>query len=392
MVKIFIPAKSFLTWGGGVDFLSYYISILNEISTIQTTVGLPAEHIDRKIFKWAKNSLKRLAGKAVTPPKTYNLGGSVASTYPNINIISYRPHSIPTELKGADFVFLAMRPMAEIERKKVIGYIPDLQHIHLPQFFTAKERTNRDKLFKNILKHSQTIFVNSKDTALDIKKSYPTEAAMCNFFSMSFLPTAHNFLFEEAHLSKYNLPKRYFIISSQLWLHKDHPTAIKAMAALIKEERYADVELLCSGSTQDYRNPNYFSEIKELIASLKLEKNVRFLGFIPKLEQLAILRGAVAVVQPTLFEGGPGGGATYEAVAYGVPAIISDIEINKEAIAPQIALFKKGDSIDLASKMAYALTNPAPKHTIEELKAQSAKNFAQAKLDIENFILGLSKN
>ncbi len=36
--------------------------------------------------------------------------------------------------------FLNMSPIKNVKRNKIIGYIPDLQHIHLPYLFTEEER------------------------------------------------------------------------------------------------------------------------------------------------------------------------------------------------------------------------------------------------------------
>ena len=43
-----------------------------------------------------------------------------------------------------------------------------------------------------------------------------------------------------------------------------------------------------------------------------------------------LLKKSIAVIQPTLFEGGPGGGASYDAISLGKPLIVSDIAVNRE--------------------------------------------------------------
>ena len=43
-----------------------------------------------------------------------------------------------------------------------------------------------------------------------------------------------------------------------------------------------------------------------------------------------LIQNAKAVVQPTLYEGGPGGFSSYEAISYGKKLIVSDIPINRE--------------------------------------------------------------
>ena len=91
-----------------------------------------------------------------------------------------------------------------------------------------------------------------------------------------------------------------------------------------------DVHLVCTGATDDNRFPDYFSMFTDEVEKLGLKDQVHILGHIPKQDQLALLNGSLAVVQPTLYEGGPGGGSVYDAMSYGIPTIVSDIPINRE--------------------------------------------------------------
>ena len=72
------------------------------------------------------------------------------------------------------------------------------------------------------------------------------------------------------------------------------------------------------------------------------------LGFIPKPDQIRLMREAVAVVQPTLFEGGPGGGSIYNAIALGRPVIVSDLPVNREIESSGDSLFRPSRSRGLA--------------------------------------------
>ena len=91
---------------------------------------------------------------------------------------------------------------------------------------------------------------------------------------------------------------------------------------------------------------------------LGLVDNLKVLGMIAKKEQIGLMRGAVAVLQPTLFEGGPGGGSVYDAVSLGVPAIVSDIPVNRELNEPAVSMFPAGDHKRLAEAMIHCLGNP----------------------------------
>ena len=73
-----------------------------------------------------------------------------------------------------------------------------------------------------------------------------------------------------------------------------------------------------------------------------IKDRVQILGLIPKRDQIELLKHSCALIQPTLFEGGPGGGAVYEAFSLRVPAIVSDIPINRELPADDLHHFFPG--------------------------------------------------
>jgi hypothetical protein len=91
------------------------------------------------------------------------------------------------------------------------------------------------------------------------------------------------------------------------------------------------------------------------------------------------------VVQPTLFEGGPGGGALYDGVSTATPVILSDIDVNREADLGVIEFFRAGSAEDLAQKMMAAITNPprrlGAEATLGMLK-QRQKQMGQTLLEI----------
>jgi glycosyltransferase involved in cell wall biosynthesis len=125
-------------------------------------------------------------------------------------------------------------------------------------------------------------------------------------------------------------------------------TAIRAMQLLGPDAR---VSLVCTGATEDYRRPGYLQEIQQSIAERGLVGSVHVLGHIPKRDHIEIMKGALAVVQPTLFEGGPGGGSVADALALGVPVLLSDIPVNREVAGDNVFFFRPTDAGELASLM-----------------------------------------
>jgi glycosyltransferase involved in cell wall biosynthesis len=130
---------------------------------------------------------------------------------------------------------------------------------------------------------------------------------------------------------------------------------------------------VCTGSTTDYRQPEYFPQLEKRIAELGLQQRIMILGRIPKLDQIQIMRNAVAVIQPTLFEGGPGGGSAYDAICTGTPVILSDIAINREVDveAGTVRFFRTASAEDLAEKMSDVLMRRPGRLSYHELRQRS---------------------
>jgi len=83
------------------------------------------------------------------------------------------------------------------------------------------------------------------------------------------------------------------------------------------------------------------------------------------------MKDAVALVQSTLFEGGPGGGAVYDAVSLGAPSLVSDIAVNREIDEPTVRFFRVRDPDDLAAAMERCLAGDVPaRSTPEDLLVQ----------------------
>lgn len=243
-----------------------------------------------------------------------------------------------------------------------VGYLYDFQHKYFWQNFTRSDCFMREIEFSNRLSKSKSIIVNSRSVKKDVQKFYPWHLAD-NVFALPFAPSLlPEWLDDNLNvLSTYKIEKKYFIVSNQFWIHKNHKTALEAFKLI--HETNQDVQLVCTGAMDDYRKPDYIKDLLSFVQSSNLQNAIKFLGHIPKRHQIELLKNSIAVIQPTCFEGGPGGGSIYDAVALGVPSIVSDIDVNLEIEADNVTFFNSCDSNDLALKMLNVLNGEAIKPT-----------------------------
>ena len=209
----------------------------------------------------------------------------------------------------------------------------------------------RDHAFINMLNRANHVIVNSQAVKQDADKFIGDYKAQIHVLPFSPNPK-EEWLNDSRDLSKqYGISKPYFIICNQFWIHKDHVTAIKAYSKFL--EKVGDsYQLVCTGNTSDHRFPDYFNNLLKLMDDTGTRDKIKILGHIPKLDQISLLKNSTAVIQPTLFEGGPGGGSAYDAISLGKPLIVSDIPVNLEIHRnDKVLFFEAKSSEDLASKM-----------------------------------------
>lgn len=243
-----------------------------------------------------------------------------------------------------------------------VGYLFDCQHKHFPDFFSEEEITHRNIAFAELLRKGTVVFSNAKAVIADLQKFFPDHNA--ELFSLPFAPLIREeeltAVIRDSHTFRGNVTDGvpYFIVCNQFWVHKDHGTVIRAFAKFLQDPTQQHWRLVCTGSTEDYRAQSHFSELNDIVTELGIDDRVIFTGHIKRSQQQALLYGAAALVQPTLFEGGPGGGATSDAIALGVPCLLSDIAVNLEVEDPLVFFFRVGDPGSLALAMLDVARTP----------------------------------
>lgn len=231
-------------------------------------------------------------------------------------------------------------------RRPWVGYIFDFQHRFYPHFFAPRILRHRNRQFDDTLRQASTVIVNARQVKADAERFHKPSARIV---PLPFSAAPHPRWFDtdpQAVQARYGIAPRYFIISNQFWVHKRHEVAIEAFLRLAALRD--DIDLVCTGATDDWRVPGHFPRLQAMIAASDAAARVHILGLIPKQDQIALLRGSLAVVQPTAFEGGPGGGSVFDAVALGVRSIVSDLPVNRE-IEAYVTEFFPLDDVDALS-------------------------------------------
>ncbi len=362
-MRVGILTQNFTGLSGANDFLKHIIFSLQSVAKKQQLeLFIMLDVINYRNFK----GIKRFFVKQ----REIRQAKSIFKEFKNIKFIYFSSLASAFLKNNLDVVLPYMG--TKLLDIKTIAYLYDCQHCYLPEFFSDDEIKARDAYFQNVVDCQQKIIVNAETVKDDLIKFF--KASPEKICVLPYTPKIDLCYYKDysRQIKKYHLPKRYFMMSNQFWIHKDHPTAFRAFAEYLKTD--ADMEFIFTGAMEDGRRPEYIRELKDLLKELNIEDKVRFLGLIPKEEQLQIMKGATAVIQTTLFEGGPGGGSVYDAAALGVPVVVSDIKTNLGVVYDRILYFRAGDAQDLCAQMRSIVAKAYMPIPVRDLIAKSQTN------------------
>ena len=179
---------------------------------------------------------------------------------------------------------------------------PDFQEMYYPEYVSSKEYEYVISNMRFISEdENYTLVVSSEDSLNDYQKffgPYRNSTKVLRF--VSIIPNLSH-VDDKELLSKYGIDKTYFMVSNQFWPHKNHLLVLQTINLM--KENFQDFTIVFSGKQSSYRDEQYFSKLQVYINENNLREYVKFIGFIPREEQLVLMKNAMAVIQPSLFEG-----------------------------------------------------------------------------------------
>lgn len=236
-------------------------------------------------------------------------------------------------------------------------WIPDFQHLHCPWFFSPEVIDQRNRAYARIVKEDQGVVFSSQEALNDFRLHFPESLAHTWLLRFCTIVNPEWFAGDPPAVQrKHNLPDRFILCANQLWKHKDHATLLRCMAILAA--RGQGTTLVCTGQTMDEGFGEYFSELTGLREELGLTDSVRFLGSIPRADQIQLMRRCLAIAQPSLFEGWST--VVEDAKALGKALVLSDIAVHREQAPARAEFFRAGDPEDMARAMAATLESAVP--------------------------------
>jgi glycosyltransferase involved in cell wall biosynthesis len=268
------------------------------------------------------------------------------------------------------------RPLGVLS-KRSLAWIPDLQDIERPEFFSAEEILRRSNLRKNYLRKDRA-FVFSSNHALKVFNSigytHPLIAGTLRFTSI------FESVFEDRDSNQTCAGCKengYFYLPNQWWVHKNHPWAVESFTEYQKLGGKA--HLVLTGTEGDTRWPDYSAH--KVFSKFNV-KNVHRLGLVSRSLQRELYNETLAVIQPSSYEGWST--TIEEAFTLGAPVIASDIPSNREQLE------NRADSVLISLKsnidFVEALFSPPKKLKKMEFEGLAIRRWERFLNDLESVI------
>jgi glycosyltransferase involved in cell wall biosynthesis len=251
---------------------------------------------------------------------------------------------------GADVMHFPRQVAAETRVPSI--YQPwDLQHLHLPEFFTPEVREAREVSYRAFCAQAARIVVASRWIKDDVCAQYGIAAdrvAVVNpppITSAYAAPGSDDVALIEQRLA---LPARYAFYPAQPWAHKNHERLFQALRVL--RDRGVVVPLVCSG----HRNARY-PEVADRAAALGIADQVTFLGFLTPTEIQVLYGRAAMLVFPSLYEGW--GLPILEAFAADLPVACSNVTSLPRLVGDAALVFDPTDVEAMAGAIGRLWSN-----------------------------------
>jgi len=234
---------------------------------------------------------------------------------------------------------------------KTIGWIADFQHVHLPEYFTREEILVRDNQFRDVCVNSDRVIVSSECARADLCTIFPEyahKAELLRFVAGPDLLVQASILEELQKLYGFDGP--YFLLPNQFWPHKNHRIVLDALRLL--KSRNQPYLVLVTGSTKGHTSPLYFTELMQYADECNVLDCFRVLGVIPYAHLIGLMENAVAIINPSRFEGWST--SVEEAKSIGKQIVLSDIPVHLEQAPERSFYFSANDPLALADAMVDA--------------------------------------
>jgi glycosyltransferase involved in cell wall biosynthesis len=313
-VRVAIDARMKPGTGGGVETVA--------IGLAQGFAALGCDDLDLTFVTYAHASEwlepylgPRLRRHEVTPPNRLSTALRKTKVW-DVRLAAGSYGALPdkdTLLDQLDVDLIHFIRQSGARVKKPFLYHPhDLQHRHIPNFFTRRQIAAREVKYGYLCRHATAIAVGTSWVKQDLitQLGVPEEKV----FVVPLAPVTN--MPEPSDVPwPADLPAKYVLYPAATWPHKNHAGLLRALGLL--RDSGIDVPLVLTGPRP------HGVDIAALTAELGIGDLVHDYGYLPQSTVQQLMKRALAVVVPTLFEAASF--PIWEAFSLGTPVACSNV-------------------------------------------------------------------
>ncbi len=363
-------------WIGGTYYIENLVNALNALNDEEKP------HI--VLLTDSYESFRTAQQKFNYPYISFQLGSGEANKgFQLLNRITNRLFKIrlfSQKIKALDAVFPYYKSEQQSAAKKKIYWVADFQEHFAPEFFSKDDIASRLQNQQEIQASTGHLIVSSNTALGHFKSIFPQHTVKVSVLPFAVAHPPYQDINIKLLLEKYQLPARYFICPNQFWKHKNQLAVLKAVREL--KAKGIEITVAFTGNTNDYRNPHYFTEMKAFVEDNNIGNNVKFLGFIDRRDQLQLMNNAIAIIQPSLFEGWST--VVEDAKLMNKFLLVSDIEIHREQLVNSSAHFFDPHNVNQLAQLLQQFSEHQTPHPLFENNTyhESVEKFGRTFLQI----------
>ena len=224
----------------------------------------------------------------------------------------------------------------------------DLQHLHMPEFFSKEVLTRRATFYGPLCRAAARVVVGTswvKDDVVDKLGVAESKVLVIPLAPVGAVAPSSN--------GPPGLPGAYLLYPAAAWPHKNHARLLEALRLVV--DQHPDVHLVLTGARTGV-------DIPAIVARLALSDHVHILGFLPEQDLAAVYQRARGVVVPTLFESASF--PIWEAFERGVPVACSSVTALPRQVGDAAIVFDPYDIGAIAAAITQLWTDLELRETL----------------------------
>jgi glycosyltransferase involved in cell wall biosynthesis len=272
---------------------------------------------------------------------------------------------------GPDFVL----PPLNGKLRKIVT-VHDLAFLEHPEYAVPQLAAYLKKVAPEAVAAADVVAAVSGETRralIEYFSTPPEKITLVPNGIRSYLRRITDPILLEAVRHKYGLKSPLVLGVGTLEPRKNHLGLIKAFhRAASSSNRQARPAMLAIAGGEGWM----YDETRQAVADLKLEQKVRFLGRVSDLDLMLLYSLADVFVFPSFYEGF--GVPPLEAMACGVPVIVSNISSLPEVVGDAALLVNPHDTGAIAQAILRVLGNPQLQEELRQKGYERARHFTWA--------------